>query len=168
MKKTLLYSAVVASVFAAGIAVGAGAMKAITVTPADEVKWTPMDPTAGDKGPQWSLVFGDMKKKGPTGMLMKFPAGMMPGAHTHTSDYYGVVISGTQKDFAPGEEASAKDLKPGSTWFQPGKMAHDNHCSADAPCEIFAYFPNGFDFAPAKAAAAKEAPKTGKEAKETK
>lgn len=143
---------------ALGISIGAlakGAAKEIVLTPASEVKWTPMDPTAGDKGPQMSVVFGDLKKKGPVGVMMHFPAGAVPGPHTHTSDYWAVVVKGVEHDFAPGQQASAKDLPVGSWWMQPGNVPHDNACSKDGDCDIFVYMPNGFDMKPIKEAAAK-------------
>ena len=56
--------------------------------------------------------------------------------------------------------ACSKLLSPGSTWFQPARVAHVNHREAGAPCEIFVCMANGFDYAPAKVEAPKaEAPK---------
>jgi quercetin dioxygenase-like cupin family protein len=108
------------------------------------------------------VVFGDVTKKGPIGYLLKIPAGSSSPAHMHSSDDYAVVLKGGMTNHAPGGEA--KVLAPGSTWFQPAKVAHVNDCAAGAPCEIFVYMAKGFDFMPApeapKAAAAKaDAPK---------
>ena len=117
------------------------------IKPAADLKWTPLVPELGDKGPQLSVVFGDLKK-GPVGLLLKQPAGARPGPHTHTSDYWAVVVTGQLQDFEPGMGASAKKLPTGSWWMQPGKAAHDNHCFEGSECILFAYFPKGFDFAP--------------------
>jgi uncharacterized protein DUF4437 len=117
------------------------------IKPAADVKWTPLVPELGDKGPQISVVFGDLKK-GPVGLLMKNPAGARPGPHTHTSDYWAVVVSGQMQDFLPGEGDSARKLGAGSWWKQPGKAAHDNHCVEGSECVAFIYMPKGFDFAP--------------------
>ena len=117
------------------------------IKPAADLKWTPLVPELGDKGPQLSVVFGDLKK-GPVGLLLKQPAGARPGPHTHTSDYWAVVVTGQLQDFEPGMAAGAKKLASGSWWMQPGKAAHDNHCVEGSECVIFAYFPRGFDFAP--------------------
>jgi uncharacterized protein DUF4437 len=117
-------------------------------TPSKDQKWTPLDPKAGDKGPQVSVVFGDMKKKAPIGFFLKIPKDFKPGPHTHASDDYAVVVSGKAHNFpAPGtDEGPAVD--PGGSWFQPGGKPHDNHCEAGSECVIFVYMPNGFDIKP--------------------
>lgn len=144
--------AVAAAITAAGATVHADKPRAAaaTIKPAAGLAWTPLVPELGARGPQISVVFGDIKK-GPVGLLLKQPAGARPGPHTHSSDYWGVVVSGAVQDFAPGKEASAAALAPGSWWKQPGKAAHDNHCSETSECVVFVYFPGGFDFAPVMA-----------------
>lgn len=141
---------------ALGLAAGAWAAhtnsKDISLTQPSEVKWTPMNPQAGDKGPQLAVVFGD-PSKGPFGALMKFPAGMRPGPHIHTSDYWGVVISGAMADFAPGDEGKA--VAAGGYYFQPAKVPHDNHCVEGADCVLFVYMPHALDSKPASAKAEK-------------
>ncbi len=64
-------------------------------------------------------------------MLMKLKNG--GGApHVHTADYQLVVIHGTMKHLSEGQaEDSAKPLKPGSYWFQPGGEAHSDLCLVD-------------------------------------
>ena len=130
--------------------------KEIMVTPSADVKFMPLDPkdTEG-KGPQISVVFGDIKKKGtPLGFLLKLPPGFKPGPHTHTSDDYAVIIQGSMHNFAAGGD-EGKAVEPGGTWFQPGKVPHDNHCASTTPCVFFVYVPKGFDFLPVKAAGEK-------------
>ena len=107
------------------------AAKEIAVTPAADVKFMPLDPNDKEgKGPQISVISGDMKKKGtPLLFLLKLPPGFKPGPHTHTSDDYAVVVQGSMHNFAAGgEEGKAVDV--GGTWYQPGKVAHDNHCAS--------------------------------------
>lgn len=140
--------------FAGGVYAAGAAKKEMVVTPAADVKWAPLDPkdTEG-KGPQISVLFGDMKKKGaPLGILMHFPAGFTPGPHTHSSDDYAVVIKGTQHNFSGDNEGPG--LGAGSTWYQPAKQVHNNKCEAGSDCVLFVYTPNGFDFQPAPAAKA--------------
>jgi quercetin dioxygenase-like cupin family protein len=144
----------------AGIGAAGGAFaaknKEIVVTPDSEVKFQGFDPTDKEgKGPQISVLFGDLGKKGPIGYLLKVPAGDISPAHTHTSDDFAVVIKGAMSNYAPGTQDKA--LAPGGTWFQPSGVAHINHCHAGAPCEVFVYMANGFDFAPANAEATKPA-----------
>ena len=147
MKKLLVAAAATAAI-AGGIAFAGP--KDETWTPLKDAKWTPLDAKAGDKGPQVSIVFGDMKKKEPIGFLLKLPAGFKPGPHTHTSDDYVTVIQGTAHNFkAPGTD-TGPGLTAGGTWFQPGGQPHDNECEASSKdgCIVFVYMPKGFDFVP--------------------
>jgi hypothetical protein len=154
LKWMILVSLVSAGLGAAG-GVFAAKSKEIVVTPDSDLKFQPLDPTDKEgKSPQMAVVFGDVKKKGPIGYLLKVPAGSTSPAHMHTSDDYAVIIKGALSNYAPG--ADGKAIGPGGTWFQPGHVAHVNHCEAGAPCEVFVYMPNGFDFMPAKT----ETPKT--------
>jgi len=125
--------------------------KEIVVTPPADVKFMPLDPNDKEgKGPQISVLSGDMKKKGtPLFFLLKLPPGFKPGPHTHTSDDWAVVVQGAGHNFAAGgDEGKAVDV--GGFWYQPGKVAHDNHCASTTPCIIAVYTPKGFDFLPAK------------------
>jgi hypothetical protein len=128
-------------------AVASSRAKTAMLTQADDVKWTPLVPDLGAKGPQLSVVFGDTKK-GPVGLLLKIPAGFKSGPHTHSSDYWGVVLNGTMHDYAPGTLEAAKHMEKGSWWTEPSELPHENFCSEAGDCEIFAYFPNGFDSKP--------------------
>ena len=138
------------ALLAAATTVASAGPKDNTWTQLKDAKWAPLDPAdKAGKGPQFSLVFGDMKK-GPAGVLLKLPSGFKPGAHTHTSDDYGVIIQGTAHNFkAPGKD-SGPALTAGSWWFQPGGQPHDNECEASSKdgCIIFVYVEKGFDFKP--------------------
>ena len=152
--------------FAGGVFAAGGKGKEIVVTPAADVKFEPMDPNDKEmKGASFSVVFGDLKKKGqPVGILLKVPAGGRAGAHSHTSDDYVVGITGMTHDFVPGGD-EGKALGPGGHWFQPGKMVHDNHCEEKSgTCLSFVYFPKGFDMIPAKPAADAKGAKDAKPA----
>lgn len=157
LRRMIALALVSAGLGAAG-GVFAAKSKEIVTTPDSEVKFQPLDPSDKEgKGTQISVLFGDIQKKGPIGYLLKIPAGAASPAHTHTSDDYAVVVKGSLSNYAPGTEDKA--LGAGSTWFQPGRVAHINHCAAGAPCEVFVYMPRGFDFAPAADAPKAEAPK---------
>lgn len=136
---------------AVGPAPASAAGKEITVTPAEDVKWRPLDPkdTEG-KGPQISVVFGELGKKAAVGLLLKVPAGFRPPTHTHTSDTYVMVLKGTMHNFAEGAD-EGKAIGPGGWWFQPGRMAHEHHCEEGSECVLYWYVPNGFDFKPVAA-----------------
>lgn len=158
----LAIGVVVAAAASGGFLAGtmaAGAKKEIVLTPLKDTKWTPMDEKAGDKGPQMSVVFGDLKKKAPIGVLMKFPPGFKPGPHTHTSDDYAVIIQGTAHNWsAPGTDEGT-GLTAGGHWYQPGGQPHDNECEASSKdgCLLFVYMEKGFDFKPWTEPAAKGA-----------
>jgi hypothetical protein len=150
------------ALIAAATTVASAGPKDNTWTQVKDAKWAPLDPSdKAGKGPQFTVVFGDMTKKEPIGVILKLPPGFKPGPHTHSSDDYAVVIQGTAHNF----KSSAKDTKdtgpgltPGGTWFQPKDAPHDNECDKASKdgCLVFVYMPNGFDFKPAGAPAKKD------------
>lgn len=118
--------------FAAGIR--ADDTKKMIVTPFQEAKFVPADPKQPD-GAQMAVLWGD-PAKGPSSMLLKFKKGSNP-LHIHTSDYHLVLVQGSMKHWAEGEqEADAKELGPGAYWFQPGNQAHAGSCLTDE-CIMF-------------------------------
>jgi hypothetical protein len=145
--KTMIALALVAAAATAAMA----NPTASTVTLAKDTKFVPLDPkdTAG-KGPQVSVVFGDMTKKEPIGFFLKLPAGFKPGPHTHTSDDYAVIVQGTVHNFKPGKD-EGPGVTVGGSWFQKGGEVHDNDCekSSKDGCIIYVVMPTGFDFKPA-------------------
>ena len=118
-----------------------------TVRTANELQFVPTRPDLGEMSPMVSVLFGNMLKPGPTGLMVKLPAGFTPGPHTHTSDDYVVVLSGKMHNFAPGPD-HGKTIGQGGFWHQVGDVPHDNICREGAECTFFGYFPNGFDFIP--------------------
>src|ERR1700733_5831943 len=118
-----------------------------STTTASATTWIPLDAKAGAKGPQVSVVFGALDKKGPIGFLFKTPPGFKPGPHTHTSDDYAVVISGRMHNFQGKDTVPA--LATGEAWQQLGGEFHDIYCEPEAECVVFVYMPGGFDFKPA-------------------
>src|SRR5688572_25995509 len=100
---------IVALAVAVAVGFGGGVMAAgkkdMVLTGADEVQWGPFDPNDKEgKGPKVAVVFGDMKKKAPLGLLLQVPADGKPGPHSHSSDYWGVTIKGVEHNFPPGPE----------------------------------------------------------------
>lgn len=115
------------------------------VTSADAVKFTPLDPkTPG--GVNFSVVSGDMQGKGPITLFLRIPKGPAP-VHSHTSGYYGVVVSGQAKHWPAGGEAKAQTLGPGSHWYQPGKAAHGDECLS-SECVLLIQMEGPYDFTP--------------------
>ncbi|RZN23178.1 DUF4437 domain-containing protein [Bradyrhizobium sp. Leo121] len=61
--------------------------------------------------------------------ITKFPKGFKSALHTHTGDYYAVVISGVMANYRPGGEM--KHLSAGSYWFQKGGEPHITECFSE-------------------------------------
>jgi hypothetical protein len=117
---------------------------AMSVIAPDKIKWTALDPKAGDKGPMVYVVFGDISKKGPLGRLVKLPPGFAAGNHIHKTDGWVVILKGKHHHFGPGQDQG----KPVQAWFQPANGVHDDVCEKDSECILFAYNPGGADFIP--------------------
>ncbi len=88
--------------------------------------------------------FGDLSK-GAHSTFVKLPAGFVSPLHTHTEDYYGVVVTGV---VANEVDAVSKDrpLPPGSYWFQKGKAKHVTKCLSANECVVFITQPGKFDY----------------------
>jgi hypothetical protein len=106
----------------------------MVVTPFQDAKFVPIDPTQPN-GDQVAVLWGD-PTKGPSAILLKFKKGG-GDLHLHTSDYHLVLLEGTMKHRAEGEqETEAKPLGPRSYWFQPGQQVHGDTCLTDE-CLMF-------------------------------
>jgi quercetin dioxygenase-like cupin family protein len=112
--------------------------KAAVVMPAADLKWADMPV----KGVQSAPLWGDMSK-GAYGALIKFASGTIVPLHTHSHDLKAVVISGTL--YTGADEASAKDLGPGSYVLQPAGWKHITGCRAGADCIFFTEGSGKFD-----------------------
>ena len=114
--------------------VRAGADDRMVVTAFEDVRFVPLDSTRPD-GPQIGVLWGD-PASGPSAMFLKVKRGQ-GRLHYHSSDYHLVLLQGTAKHWAEGQqEADVKPLGPGSFWFQPGKEAHGDSCLTDE-CLMF-------------------------------
>ena len=80
---------------------------------------------------------------GKHGTFMKFTPGFVSYLHTHTYDYYAVVIKGEMENY----EVGVKPIKmsPGSYWYQQGKKAHTTVCLSKEPCLAFVVQSQKFD-----------------------
>jgi quercetin dioxygenase-like cupin family protein len=118
----------------------AAASKAV-IWPAGDLKWTPM----ADVPPGVMAVdfWGD-RTKGAFGGLMKLPAGMTAGLHTHSNEMRIVIVSGT---FILGPEGKPEvRLGPGSYLKQPGgNYRHTTACDKASECIFFIESNGKFD-----------------------
>jgi hypothetical protein len=166
-KKTLALTATVLALtsvsFVAGLAVAKGAAKMPVLSPLADAKWTPL---MKDPLPAFASIEGDAMK-GAHYAYLKLPAGFTSPAHSHSSDYWAVLVQGKMTHWAVqgGSEAESKQLGVGDLTYMPAKTEHISKCFAGADC-IMAIFQKGkFDFIMAKEAKPVEAKAEAKEAK---
>lgn len=90
-------------------------------------------------------AYGDLTS-GKHGTFIRMPAGFVSPLHTHTEDYFAVVISGVGANGAP--DAADVPLPEGSYWFQRGEEAHVTKCLSAEDCLFFIVQPGQFDYVP--------------------
>ena len=81
---------------------------------------------------------------GAHGTFIKMPAGFVSKVHTHTEDYWGVVISGVAVNGVPG--SADVQLPVGSYWFQKGGERHVTKCISPNECLFFISQRGRFDY----------------------
>jgi len=96
-------------------------------------------------------AYGDLTH-GPHGTFIKMPAGFVSTLHSHTEDYWGVVISGVGVNGKP--DSADVQLPVGSYWFQKGGEPHVTKCISPNECIFFISQGGKFDYIPAKQGAA--------------
>lgn len=94
-----------------------------------------------------SPAYGDLSK-GMHGTFIKMPARFVSPLHTHTEDYFGIVIEGVGANTQEGGQDVA--LPAGSYWLQKGKERHVTKCVSETDCLFFIYQPGRFDYLPAQ------------------
>lgn len=82
---------------------------------------------------------------GPHSNFIRMPGKAMSGLHTHSFNYYGVVVSGVLANEA-SDGVPARSLRPGSYWFQAGGKPHVTNCLSTSECLIFVTSKGPFDF----------------------
>jgi beta-alanine degradation protein BauB len=88
-------------------------------------------------------AYGDLKT-GRHGTFLKFTPGFRSLLHSHTYDYFAVVVQGVMANPEKGEKDVP--LPPGSYWYQKGGEAHSTKClSKDKECIIFLVSDGKFD-----------------------
>ena len=139
-----------------GQASGKGAARSaesrLVVVPADDLKWTDLDPT-GAPGVKIADLWGN-HARGPFGAFFKLPAGFAVPLHTHTNDMKVVIISGTYVQAPQGNPEFR--LGPGSYFLQPGgNYRHTTSCDPAADCVMFVEGRGKFDLKLVQAPAAR-------------
>lgn len=98
----------------------------------------------GEDGSEILVVdgYGDQKSR-EHGTFMKFAYGFKSPVHSHTYDYYGVVIQGEMANYNPGRAPIKMD--PGSYWYQRGLEAHITECLSKDGCVAWVVQSQKFD-----------------------
>ncbi len=113
-------------------------------TPVTELKYGPTGVSDGVHGElNAAPAYGDLTH-GAHGTFIKMPAGFVSKVHTHTADYWGVVISGVAVNGTPG--SADVPLPVGSYWFQKGGENHVTKCISPNECIFFISQEKKFDY----------------------
>jgi len=97
----------------------------VEVVPSSQLEFVPLNPARGDASPQAGVLWGDIRKDVPSGILLRFAKGFASPPHIHNITYRAVVISGALHNDDP--KAERMWMVPGSFWTQP---AGENHITA--------------------------------------
>ncbi len=117
-----------------------------TSTPVTQLHYGATGVTDGAHGElNAAAAFGDLAH-GQHGTFIKMPAGFVSPLHTHTEDYWGVVISGVAVNGKPG--SADVQLPVGSYWFQKGGEPHITKCISPNECIFFINQNGKFDYIP--------------------
>ena len=128
------------------IALGAPSERPSVNLPVTQLQYVKTGVTDGVHGElQAAPAFGDLAH-GAHGTFIKMPAGFVSPVHTHTGDYYGVVISGVGANGVPG--SADVPLPVGSYWFQKGGERHVTKCLSPNECIFFINQSTKFDYLP--------------------
>ncbi|MFC7292806.1 DUF4437 domain-containing protein [Hirschia litorea] len=96
--------------------------ESITVLTADEVSYQALNPARGDASPRAGILWGDITKDVPSGILLKFTEGFSSPPHIHNITYRAIVISGEIHNDDP--DAANMWMGPGAFWTQPAGEVH--------------------------------------------
>jgi hypothetical protein len=152
-RKKFMGGIVVAGIMA-GLVAGAATARAVSpkvpvLTSLTDAKWTPL--MKGSPLPALAPIRGDFGK-GPYEAYLKLPAGFVSPVHSHTDDYWAVLVQGKMTHWAAdgGSEKDSKVLSPGDLTFMPGKSDHVTKCFPGQDCIVVIAQRVKFDFIPGK------------------
>lgn len=104
--------------------------------PANKLPWSKEAPQLPvELAPLW----GD-RAQGEAGTMLRTPPGWDSGPHSHTADYWAVVVQGTWKHWVPSTgEGVGLQLEPGAHWTQIHTQLHQDACVSKVPCVVFLF-----------------------------
>jgi hypothetical protein len=103
--------------------------------PANKVPWV------GEAGApvQLGALWGD-RATGEAGTLLRTPPGFRSGPHSHTADYWALVVQGVWEHWVPSTgEGNGIRLEVGAHWTQVKTQLHEDACVSNVPCIIFLF-----------------------------
>ena len=113
-------------------------------TPVTELDYGPTGLSDGVHGELAAApAYGDLAN-GPHGTFIKMPAGYVSPTHTHTDDYWAVVVSGVMVNKTP--EGADVPLPVGSYFLQKGGEPHVTKCISATECIFFISQNGKFDY----------------------
>jgi hypothetical protein len=103
--------------------------------PAERIPWVAEPGAPVRLGPLWGN-----RATSEAGTLLETPAGFRSGPHSHTADYWAVVVQGEWAHWVPSTgEGIGLRLRPGSHWTQVRTQLHEDACVSSTPCIIFLF-----------------------------
>jgi len=113
-------------------------------TPVTELEYSPTGISDGVHGELCAApAYGDLAH-GPHGTFIKMPAGYVSPTHTHTEDYWAVVVLGVMVNKKPN--GSDIPLPAGSYFFQKGGEPHITKCISPNESIFFINQAGKFDY----------------------
>jgi len=113
-------------------------------TPVTELDYGPTGLSDGVHGELAAApAYGDLAN-GPHGTFIKMPAGYVSPTHTHTDDYWAVVVSGVMVNKTP--DGTDVPLPVGSYFLQKGGEPHVTKCISATECIFFISQNGKFDY----------------------
>jgi hypothetical protein len=104
--------------------------------PANKLPWYKESPSL----PVELAALWGTRDKGEAGTLLRTSPGFDSGPHSHTADYWAVVIQGTWKHWVPSTgEGVGMTLEPGAHWTQIRTQLHQDACVSKIPCVVFLF-----------------------------
>lgn len=133
-----------ANLTAAALVLGLAASPATAADPSVQNYYVPTDKTPWDQeAPNVPVELAPLwgnRARGEAGTLLRAPAGFKSGTHSHTADYWAVVVEGEWAHWvgSTGEGRGIR-LLPGAHWTQVHTQLHDDACVSKTPCVVFLF-----------------------------
>jgi quercetin dioxygenase-like cupin family protein len=93
----------------------------VVMTP-DQVSYQPLNPARAETSPKAGVLWGDIRKDVPSGVILKFAEGFSSPPHIHNITYRAIVIDGEIHNDDP--DAANMWMDPGTFWTQPAGEVH--------------------------------------------